>query len=63
MNISTGALNLENLDGTYQVESLGVKTLICLRKGEIDTLGNIRLLENEVRKGFSDMKKDRYRKV
>ena len=63
MNISTGALNLENLDGTYQVESLGVKTLICLRKGEIDTLGNIRLLENEVRKGFSYMKKDRYRKV
>lgn len=63
MNISTGALNLENFDGTYQVESLGVKTLNCLRKGEIDTLGNIRLLEKEDCQDFSHMKRDRYRKV
>ena len=50
--ISTASFRVVNHDNTYQVSSLGIKTLIRLEKYQVDVLGNISKVAKEKRMGF-----------
>lgn len=50
--ISTASFKVVNHDNTYQVSSLGIKTLKCLEKYQVDVLGNISKVGKEKRVGF-----------
>lgn len=51
-NISSACIKVLNHDGTYKVESLGVKTLPVFEKMQVDVLGNISHVKKEKRQGF-----------
>lgn len=51
--ISTASFKVINHDNTYQVRSLGIKTLKCLEKYQVDVLGNISKVGKEKRVGFA----------
>ena len=50
--ISTASFKVVNHDNTYQVSSLGIKTLKCLEKYQVDMLGNVSKVGKEKRVGF-----------
>lgn len=50
--ISTASFKVVNHDNTYQVSSLGIKTLKCLEKYQVDVLGNVSKVGKEKRVGF-----------
>lgn len=50
--ISTASFKVVNHDNTYQVSSLGIKTLRSLEKYQVDVLGNISKIGKEKRMGF-----------
>lgn len=51
-SISTGAMTVETHDRTYEVKSLGIKTLDLLEKYQVDVLGNISKVRKETRQAF-----------
>jgi len=51
-SISTGAMSMENHDRTYEIKSLGIKTLEKLEKCQVDVLGNISPVGKEKRQRF-----------
>lgn len=51
-SISTGAISVENHDGSYGMPSLGIKTLQCLEKYQVDVLGNYSKVTRETRQYF-----------
>lgn len=51
-SISTGAMTVETHDRTYEVKSLGIKTLDLLEKYQVDVLGNITKVHKETRQAF-----------
>lgn len=51
-SISTGAMTVETHDRTYEVKSLGIKTLDVLEKCQVDVLGNITKVHKEARQSF-----------
>lgn len=51
-SISTGAITVENHDGTYGLPSLGIKTLLRLEKYQVDVLGNYSRVNRETRQSF-----------
>lgn len=51
-SISNATIGVINHDKTYQIQSLGVKTLLSIEKYEVDVLGNIRKVNKEKRMGF-----------
>ena len=51
-SISTASFKVENHDNTYQVSSLGIKTLNRLEKYQVDVLGNISKVGKEKRVRF-----------
>ena len=61
MDIHEGNICFEDIDGVYKGR-VGVKTLKCLRKVQIDILGEIRNIGKEKRQGFSHMKRTNKRK-
>ncbi|WP_317320763.1 type II CRISPR RNA-guided endonuclease Cas9 [Subdoligranulum variabile] len=52
MNISTGAIGVLTHDSAYMIGGVGVKTLISLKKYEVDVLGHIRPVGKESRQRF-----------
>ncbi len=50
--ISTGSITALNNDHTYEIPSLGVKTLVKLEKYQVDVLGNISKVGKETRQKF-----------
>lgn len=52
MNISSGSVTIVSPDGAYILPSLGVKTLVSLKKYEVDALGNVREVRKESRQRF-----------
>lgn len=52
MNIAAGSITIDSPDGAYTLPSLGVKTLACLKKFEVDVLGNVREVRQESRQRF-----------
>lgn len=56
LNVHTAVMNGIIHDNTYECNSIG-KTMHCIEKYEVDVLGNIRPVEREQRKDFSNMKK------
>ncbi len=52
MNISSGSITVCSHDNSYILPSLGVKTLNCLKKCEVDILGNVREVKKENRQSF-----------
>lgn len=50
--ISTGSITALNNDHTYEIPSLGVKTLVKLEKYQVDVLGNISKVGKEIRQKF-----------
>lgn len=57
MNISTAAINGLAHDGSFKIESLGVKTLVNIEKYEVDILGNLFKVKHETRQSFSRKRK------
>ena len=51
-SISTGAMTVETHDRTYEVKSLGIKTLDLLEKYQVDVLGNVTKVKKETRQMF-----------
>ena len=51
-SISTGSLTLETHDRTYDIKSLGIKTLEKLEKYQVDVLGNLSPAGKEKRQRF-----------
>ena len=51
--IASACLTCRNHDNTYQIESLGIKTLEKLEKYTVDVLGNVHRVEKEPRMSFS----------
>ena len=52
MNIAAGSITVCSHDNSYILPSLGVKTLNCLKKYEVDILGNVREVKKENRQSF-----------
>ncbi len=52
MNIAAGSVTVCSHDSAYVLSSLGVKTLTCLKKYEVDILGNVREVKKEQRRSF-----------
>ena len=50
--ISNASLTVENHDGSYVINSLGVKTLLRIEKYTVDPLGNVSAVKKEKRTGF-----------
>ncbi len=50
--ISGAAITVENHDGSYIINSLGIKTLVSIEKYTVDPLGNISAVKKEPRRGF-----------
>lgn len=55
-NIASAVFSCINHDNTYEVKSLGIKTLECLEKYTVDVLGNFHKVEKEVRQAFCQQK-------
>ena len=55
-NIANATMKIISNDNTYQVESLGVKTLLKIEKYEVDVLGNIREASFRPRETFRGKK-------
>lgn len=55
-NISGGKIKCITHDNTYQIESLGVKTLLRLEKYTVDVLGEYHPVGKETRQGFTHKK-------
>lgn len=51
-SISSGSITCITHDNTYQIPSLGVKTLVSLEKYTVDVLGNYHRVEKEHRQSF-----------
>lgn len=51
-DISTGAIKISSNDNAYILRGLGIKTLLSLRKYEVDILGNLREVSKEQRQSF-----------
>ena len=51
-SISTGAMTVETHDRSYEVKSLGIKTLDAFEKYQVDVLGNISKVHKETRQKF-----------
>ena len=52
MNIAVGSITIDSHDRAYTLHSLGVKTLVSLKKYEVDVLGHIRPVGKETRQRF-----------
>lgn len=52
-SISTAAITCRNHDNTYQIASLGIKTLEKLEKYTVDVLGQVHRVEKEPRMSFA----------
>lgn len=52
MNISVGSILVSTHDAAYTLSGLGVKTLLSLKKYEVDVLGHIRPIGKESRQRF-----------
>lgn len=52
MNISVGSILVSTHDAAYTLSGLGVKTLVSLKKYEVDVLGYIRPVAKETRQRF-----------
>ena len=50
--ISGAVITVENHDGSYIINSLGIKTLVSIEKYTVDPLGNVSAVTKETRKGF-----------
>ena len=50
--ISTGSITVENHDGSYIVNSMGIKTLLSIEKYTVDPLGNVSKVKHEQQKAF-----------
>jgi CRISPR-associated endonuclease Csn1 len=50
--ITIGTMTVINHDNSYKIASLGAKTLLKLEKCQVDVLGNISKVGNELRLGF-----------
>ncbi len=50
--ISSGAITVENHDGTYGIPSMGIKTLLSLEKYQVDVLGHYTKVTRETRQRF-----------
>lgn len=50
--ISVASVSVENHDRTYEVKSLGIKTLDVLEKCQVDVLGNVTKVRKETRQSF-----------
>ena len=55
--ITIGTIKIVSHDNTYQVSSLGVKTLVTLEKYMVDLLGNITRVKQEKRMDFKKTRK------
>ena len=51
-NISSASITVENHDGSYIVNSLGVKSLLHIEKYSVDPLGNVTAVKSEKRMAF-----------
>lgn len=51
--ISTASITAENHDGSYVINSLGIKTLEKIEKYTVDPLGNVSKVNRENRMGFN----------
>ena len=56
-NISVGSISIINNDDTYGQHSLGIKTLECMKKANVDILGNVTFVGRENRQPFQLSKK------
>jgi CRISPR-associated endonuclease Csn1 len=56
-NLSKGSIQVITHDNTYQVQGLGVKTLVSLEKYTIDMLGNYTRVGREKRLDFKKPRK------
>ena len=50
--IATASIEVITHDNAYKIASLGVKTLLCLEKYQVDVLGNCSKVSKEVRQDF-----------
>ncbi|MCL2400147.1 MAG: type II CRISPR RNA-guided endonuclease Cas9 [Defluviitaleaceae bacterium] len=55
---STGSIKIIKHDNSYIIESTGAKTLLELKKCQVDVLGNISQSGKEERKGFFENKRE-----
>ncbi len=46
------SITVINHDNSYEIKSMGIKTLLQLEKCEVDVLGNISFVKKEKRQGF-----------
>ena len=51
-NITIGTISIINHDNTYQIKSLGIKTLESIEKYQVDVLGNYSKVKREKRQYF-----------
>ena len=54
-SISTASISCRNHDNTYQIASLGIKTLEKIEKYTVDVLGEVHKIEKEPRMPFTNM--------
>ena len=52
-DIATGAINVITHDDSYLKHGQGVKTLVSLKKYQVDILGNVHPVKKEKRQAFS----------
>ena len=52
MDISSGNIKVFTPDGAYSLRGIGVKTLVSLKKYEVDVLGHVRPVDKETRQRF-----------
>ena len=52
--ISTASLTVENHDGSYVINSLGIKSLLSIEKYTVDPLGNLSAVKSEKRMPFNE---------
>lgn len=51
-NIRTASLTVKAHDSSFTISSLGIQSLVCLEKYQVDVLGNITKVKSEKRQGF-----------
>jgi CRISPR-associated endonuclease Csn1 len=56
-DISAGAISCLSHDGAYEIKGLGIKTLECIEKYEVDVLGTFHKISKEKRQSFTKKKK------
>lgn len=52
-DISTGSISCIWHNGAYEVKGLGIKTLECIEKYEVDVLGSVHKITKETRQSFN----------